>query len=49
MRLTAICTVCTTPFMREVRQMNDLLNEIGPVSQELAQAQLQPVGEGVAV
>jgi len=29
-RLTAICTVCTNAFLREVNQMNDLLREIGP-------------------
>jgi F420-non-reducing hydrogenase iron-sulfur subunit len=28
-RLTAICTVCTNAFLREVNQMNDLLREIG--------------------
>jgi F420-non-reducing hydrogenase iron-sulfur subunit len=36
LRLTAICTVCTKPFLKEVTQMNDLLREIGPVSSELA-------------
>lgn len=35
LRLTAICTVCTKPFLKEVEQMNDLLSEIGPVSTEL--------------
>jgi F420-non-reducing hydrogenase iron-sulfur subunit len=37
LRLVAICTVCTEPFMREVRKMNELLEEIGPVAGELAQ------------
>jgi coenzyme F420-reducing hydrogenase delta subunit len=37
LRLVAICTVCTEPFMREVRQMNELLDEIGPISKELSQ------------
>jgi F420-non-reducing hydrogenase iron-sulfur subunit len=35
LRLTAICTVCTKPFLNEVEQMNNLLAEIGPVSMEL--------------
>jgi coenzyme F420-reducing hydrogenase delta subunit len=43
LRLTAICTVCTKPFLNEVQQMNDLLRQIGPASQELARAPL-PVG-----
>lgn len=46
LRLVAICTVCTDPFMKEVRQMNELLGEIGPVASELSQQsspQEQPV------
>jgi coenzyme F420-reducing hydrogenase delta subunit len=35
LRLVAICTVCTKPFMREVEQMNELLREIGPVRHEI--------------
>lgn len=36
-RLVAICTVCTRPFMREIQQMNEVLQEIGPIrSQVLA-------------
>jgi coenzyme F420-reducing hydrogenase delta subunit len=31
LRLVAICTVCTQPFLREITQMNDLLADIGPV------------------
>ena len=34
LRLVAICTVCTEPFMREVRQMNELLEQIGPIRNE---------------
>lgn len=34
LRLTAICTVCTKPFLNEVEQMNNLLGEIGLVSAE---------------
>lgn len=37
LRLTAICTVCTAAFLREVSQMNALLDEIGLVRNELAQ------------
>ena len=36
LRLVAICTVCTKPFMREVEQMNELLQGIGPVRDEIA-------------
>ena len=36
LRLTAICTVCTKPFLKEVDQMNELLNSIGSVRSELA-------------
>jgi coenzyme F420-reducing hydrogenase delta subunit len=36
LRLVAICTVCTSAFMREVAQMNQTLAEIGPVRDELA-------------
>ena len=35
LRLTAICTVCTKPFLKEVEQMNELLRDIGPVRVEL--------------
>ena len=38
LRLVAICTVCTKPFLREVQQMNELLEAIGPVKEELAAA-----------
>jgi F420-non-reducing hydrogenase iron-sulfur subunit len=38
LRLAAICTVCTRPFLKEVNNMNDLLEEIGPVSGELQAA-----------
>ncbi len=36
LRLVAICTVCTKPFLKEVATMNTLLQEIGPVRGELA-------------
>jgi coenzyme F420-reducing hydrogenase delta subunit len=38
LRLAAICTVCHEAFVREIEQMNDLLRDIGPVSQELSQS-----------
>lgn len=34
LRLTAICTVCTKPFLNEIAQMNALLQEIGPIGEE---------------
>jgi len=30
LRLTAICTVCTRAFVNEVKQMNDVITELGP-------------------
>ena len=36
LRLMAICTVCTKPFLKEVTDMNILLRDIGPVCNELA-------------
>ncbi|MGD8457227.1 MAG: hydrogenase iron-sulfur subunit [Anaerolineales bacterium] len=36
LRLVAICTVCTKPFLKEVNQINGVLNEIGFVRDELA-------------
>lgn len=38
LRLVAICTVCTKPFLKEVEQANTLLAEIGPVKDELQAA-----------
>jgi len=35
LRLAAICTVCVKPFLKEVRQMADLLNGIGLVKGEI--------------
>ncbi|MFL7871717.1 MAG: hydrogenase iron-sulfur subunit [Anaerolineales bacterium] len=35
LRLAAICTVCVKPFLKEVNQMNDLLEGIGFVKNEL--------------
>jgi coenzyme F420-reducing hydrogenase delta subunit len=39
LRLVAICTVCTAAFQREIRQINDVLAEIGPVRAELKVAE----------
>jgi F420-non-reducing hydrogenase iron-sulfur subunit len=36
LRLAAICTVCVKPFLKEVNQMNELLQGIGFVKDELA-------------
>ena len=36
LRLVAICTVCTKPFLKEVDGANALLQEIGPVRAELS-------------
>ena len=30
LRLTAICTVCNRAFLKEVNQMNELVQELGP-------------------
>ena len=34
LRLTAICTVCTRAFVKEVQQMNDIVSELGPPGRE---------------
>ncbi|MFC1982854.1 hydrogenase iron-sulfur subunit [Chloroflexota bacterium] len=31
LRLTSICTVCIKPFLKEVNDMNNLLQELGPL------------------
>ncbi len=36
LRLAAICTVCVKPFLKEINQMNDLLNGIGFVKNEIS-------------
>jgi F420-non-reducing hydrogenase iron-sulfur subunit len=36
LRLVAICTVCTKPFLKEANQMAELLNGIGPIRNEIA-------------
>jgi coenzyme F420-reducing hydrogenase delta subunit len=34
LRLTAICTVCTRAFIKEVNLMNDVVSELGPPGRE---------------
>jgi F420-non-reducing hydrogenase iron-sulfur subunit len=34
LRLTAICTVCTRAFLKEVKQMNEVVAELGPPGAE---------------
>jgi coenzyme F420-reducing hydrogenase delta subunit len=41
LRLVAICTVCTQPFLKEVNQMTELLKQLGPVRDELAIKRLE--------
>jgi coenzyme F420-reducing hydrogenase delta subunit len=36
LKLAAICTVCTKPFLKEVRLMDELLGEIGLVRDEIS-------------
>lgn len=36
LKLTAICSVCTKAFLKEVGEMETVLAELGPVSGELA-------------
>jgi F420-non-reducing hydrogenase iron-sulfur subunit len=38
LRLTAICTVCTRAFINEVKQMNEIITELGPGSKRPAPA-----------
>lgn len=44
LRLVAICTVCTAAFLKEVKLMEDVLAEIGPIANETKASapQLQP-------
>lgn len=36
LKLVAICTVCVKPFLKEINQMNTVLDKIGHVQQEIA-------------
>jgi F420-non-reducing hydrogenase iron-sulfur subunit len=42
LRLVAICTVCTAAFLREIKLMEDVLMEIGPIANELKSPAQQP-------
>jgi F420-non-reducing hydrogenase iron-sulfur subunit len=42
LKLAAICTVCTKPFLKEVRMMDELLQEIGYVKDEMNAAVARP-------
>lgn len=43
LRLVAICTVCTTPFQKEVKRMTEILQAIGPMAHPLPPVpQVQP-------
>jgi len=44
LRLTSICTVCTRAFVKEVRQMNELIAELGPPGTERLTAQVAQAG-----
>ncbi len=41
LRLTAICTVCNRAFLKEVNQMNELVQELGAPSNDVAAAAAQ--------
>ncbi len=50
LRLTAICTVCTRAFVNEVKQMNDLITELGPPGDRAGRGRLgldRAAGSGV--
>jgi coenzyme F420-reducing hydrogenase delta subunit len=42
LKLAAICTVCTKPFLKEVKLMDEMLDEIGFVRDEMSAAAVQP-------
>jgi coenzyme F420-reducing hydrogenase delta subunit len=42
LKLAAICTVCTKPFLKEVKAMDELLQGIGFVKDEIGTAAMQP-------
>ncbi len=43
LRLSAICTVCVNPFLKEIKLANELLSEIGSIYQE---SQVESLSEG---
>jgi len=40
LRLTAICTVCIRAFLREVNQMNELIQDLGQPSRDMKTAEV---------
>ena len=42
LKLAAICTVCTKPFLKEVKLMDELLQGIGLVKDEMSTAVARP-------
>ena len=42
LRLVAICTVCSRPFLKEVNGMNELLDQLGPIQNELSSQSISP-------
>ena len=44
LRLTSICTVCTRAFVKEVKQMHDLLVELGHPGAETAATRFSETG-----
>jgi F420-non-reducing hydrogenase iron-sulfur subunit len=45
LKLCAICTVCTASFLREVNNMNTILDEIGPVDPQKVMLESSPSGQ----
>jgi F420-non-reducing hydrogenase iron-sulfur subunit len=43
LRLAAICTVCTTPFQKEVARMEEILDNIGPIKRPFSLAHAVPL------
>jgi len=39
LRLSAICTVCVQPFLKEVKRMNETLETLGPIPHPLPEKQ----------
>jgi F420-non-reducing hydrogenase iron-sulfur subunit len=39
LRLTSMCTVCTRAFLKEVQQMNEIIEKLGPPGSHPADAQ----------
>jgi coenzyme F420-reducing hydrogenase delta subunit len=42
LRLVAICTVCSRPFLKEDNDMNALLSHLGPIQDELSAPSISP-------